>query len=308
MTEQPVPRVIFFGMLGDFSTPSLSALLAQGVEVCAVVLPAAPLPGRSAAAIVRREPTRQSRLSLQMAGGSDVITLAERHHLPVWDVYRMGHPDTLAVLSAYRTDVICVACFPRRIPRAILDLPRLGSLNVHPGLLPANRGPLPLFWTLRLGERQAGVTIHLLTDKLDSGDVVAQETVALDDGMSYEELEARCARRGAALLARSVWDLHEGRARRTAQDEAASSYYPAPGEQDFVVPAQEWDARRVYNFVRGLRNWGQPLTLLSGGETLRVSDATSYSLDFASEEDRGSIVGNERVVYCREGWVRVRVG
>src|SRR5204862_1767507 len=110
--------------------------------------------------------------------------------------------------------IICVACFSQRIPRIILDLPRLGCLNVHPSLLPANRGPVPLFWTFREGHQQTGVTIHLMNEGMDTGDILAQEPIEVPSGISYAQLELQCATLGGKLLARTVWVSYRGLAIR----------------------------------------------------------------------------------------------
>src|SRR6266536_191528 len=113
-----------------------------------------------------------------------------------------SNPGTIRVLTEYQPETICVACFSKRIPRDILDIPRLGCLNVHPSLLPANRGPEPLFWTFREGNQRTGVTIHLMDEGMDTGPIVAQEALEIPDGISYTQLEAQCAELGGKLLAR----------------------------------------------------------------------------------------------------------
>src|SRR5579863_6805152 len=158
------PKVLFFGMLGNFSLQSLTALVENNINVCAVVLPASSTPEREAPAIRQREQTGLGRRTLPIAIGSlpdTIIHFAWSHSIPVWDVYRLSDAFTYSTLAAYDADVICVACFSQRIPSSILSLPRLGGINVHPSLLPKNRGPVPLFWTFHNGDDTAGVTIHV---------------------------------------------------------------------------------------------------------------------------------------------------
>src|SRR5947209_5334753 len=208
------PRVLFFGMQSNFSIPSLTALLESGVEVCAVVLPASPVPGLESRAIRRREQNRASRTMLPLVNRPlqpSLIQLAQARRIPAWEVTNLSVAKTVSTLVSYQSDVICVACFSLRIPRVIIDLPRLGCLNVHPSLLPANRGPVPLFWTFREGCEVTGVTIHLMDEGMDSGDILAQEVIEVPDGISYAELESQCAIQGGTLLAHTVWDLYEGR-------------------------------------------------------------------------------------------------
>ncbi len=112
----------------------------------------------------------------------------------------------------------------------------------------------------------------------------------------------QCARLGGALLARSSWELYRGTARAVAQDEAKSSYHPYPAASDFIVPVAEWDARHVYNFIRGLEAWGEPITLQIGDRSMQVRTAISYSHD----TKQYSLGGEELWVPCRVGSVRIR--
>ncbi|MBE3561188.1 MAG: methionyl-tRNA formyltransferase [Ktedonobacteraceae bacterium] len=308
------PRVIFFGMQSYFSVPCLRALLRSAIEVCAVVIPMTLLPGqsRSLPVIERREPpSRRPRRPLlaMMPAGSDIVDLAWQNDIPLWEVHRLAHPETLAILAGYQADVICVACFPQRVPPALLNLPRLGCLNVHPSLLPANRGPLPLFWTFYEGDETTGVTIHLMNERMDSGDILAQQEIRVRDGMRYEELEVLCTRLGGELLARTVHDLYEGRVVRVPQDEARSSSHSFPTDGEFVISAREWSARRVYNFIRGSTIWDRPVIIVLDGRELVAQDATSYSLDQEMVPMPGDAeeVGGEMMVSCKDGWVRVKL-
>lgn len=302
LSKQRPPRVLFLGMQSDFSPPSLRALLDNGIEVCAVVVPASQLSGLDLPAIQRREQPRTARTVLPLLHAS-VLQLAWAQHIPVWEVQRISDSKAISELASYQPDMICVSCFSQRIPRTILDLPRLGCLNVHPSLLPANRGPVPLFWTFREGCERTGVTIHLMDEAMDSGDILAQEPIRVPDGISYAQLESQCALRGGELLARTVWDLYRGRAVRVPQDETKSSYHPFPSAQDFVVHPAEWSARHVYNFLCGVTHWSDPIKLYVDGEYVVVQEAISYSdvdIDNIPDVSRG-----ELLIRCKVGWVKV---
>ena len=300
-SRAPAPRALFLGMTGNFSPPSLLALLESGVEVCAVVLPARDRHNGQPAVRLLEKPA-QMRPALPVLHSSlhnSIITIAWKHDIPVWEVTRMSEPDTSNLFSHYRPDFLCVACFSLYIPRAILSIPRPGCLNVHPSLLPANRGPDPLFWTFHEGQHETGVTIHLMDEGLDSGPIVAQEKISVPDGITYAQLEAKCAASGGKLLVQSLWQLFHGTATLTPQDESKSSYRPLPAENDYVVVAAEWEARRVYNFIRGVASSDQPVTLISADKTVQATHALSYSQnDVDSHEGEGIIR-----VKCLDGWV-----
>ncbi|GHO82967.1 methionyl-tRNA formyltransferase [Dictyobacter formicarum] len=305
-------RILFFGMECDFSIPSLESLLQNGIEVCAVVIPAdgASLPGiHVTPAIVPKTPPQQRRSCLPMLSTANpsLTQLAWTHSVPVWQVRKLNDSETLKTLAAYHPDILCVACFSKLIPRSIVDLARLGGINVHPSLLPANRGPVPLFWTLQAGEEQTGVTIHQLTDTLDSGPILAQQTIAVPEGIRYGELEALCASCGAQLLVQTVQALAAGQSHARPQDEALSSYHPYPGDNEYVVNAREWGARQLYNFIRGVASVERPVEILCEDRYVLASDAISYSFDGAEiaidaiqQDGHG-----EATIVCHDGHLRV---
>ncbi len=306
------PRVMFFGMQGSFSLPSLRALLNSGVEVCAIILPGARDLDTDQPALYHRVRPRPAGSMLPMLNSSlesNIVQMAWERVIPVWEVYRLSDPATVATFAEYQPDVVGVACFSQRIPRAILEMPRLGCLNVHPSLLPVNRGPVPLFWTFRQGCKQTGVTIHLMDEGIDGGDILAQEMIEISNGISYTQLELECAQRGGALLADTVWKLYAGEAKTKHQDESMSSYHGFPRDEDFVVPVAEWDCAHVYNFIRGVVDWGEPVVLQVRGEHFVARRAISYSHENICETTCENYCwqGEELWIRCKVGWVMVEI-
>ncbi len=299
------PRVLFFGMTGNFSSPALITLLESGVTVDAVIVPASPLPGSEPFAIRCLErPTRRPILPLAHTISS-ILHIAWERQIPVWEVSNLKDAQTLSILRSYEPDILCVACFSLLIPSSALALPRLGCLNVHPGLLPANRGPVPLFWTFREWDEYAGVTIHLMEEKMDSGAILEQEKFAVPQGIRYEQLESECARLGGVLLTRAVWGIFKGNAQPVPQDETKSSYHSFPTEADLVVIPQKWNARHLYNFIHGVAAWSGSIELRIADKHVLVHDAISYLLEEAGQRVEDSIVSGELIVSCRDGYVRV---
>jgi len=136
-------RALFFGMLNTTSVAVLEALLSTGVDVCGVVI-AASRAIRSRSGASHMCPARHRCRSLNPFLERTIVQLAWSA-IPVFEISRLGAPETLAQLADLRPDVACVACFPKRIPAQLLALPSLGFLNMHPALLPDHRGPEPLF-------------------------------------------------------------------------------------------------------------------------------------------------------------------
>jgi methionyl-tRNA formyltransferase len=146
------------------------------------------------------------------------MEIAKRAGIPLLFVASIRSPAVVAELARLRPDAIAVACFPGRLPPSLLDLPPLGALNVHPSLLPRDRGPSPLFWAFHRGDDATGVTVHLMEETLDTGPIVRQWAVAIAEGRRLSDLEFELATLGGqllvdALLARASGDL--ARPRRT---------------------------------------------------------------------------------------------
>ena len=278
------PRVVFCGMAGRFSLLALEGLLNAGVEVVAIVLPGL----RGMASQPSRLPhlpnlppssQRPRRAALPMFGAASprtILDIAAERDIPVLVLGAERQPRTFTALDY---DAIAVACFSRKLPASLLRLPRLGCLNVHPSLLPAHRGPDPLFWTFHDGDEAGGVTIHLMDEGFDSGPILLQETLPLPDGMTEAELERFCAARGGQLLAEALVGLQAGVIQPRAQDELLASYQSWPQEDDYTVTSA-WAARRAYHFMVGVAGRSEPVRFVADDDaTFTLATALSYESD-----------------------------
>lgn len=280
-------RVIFFGMECQFSRPPLEALLRSGVEVRAVVVPrpsavaltsSPPSYPPGAPSIRPLAPPKPSAgtCALPMApSGRGIVGLARAAGVPVLEAGQLAAPDTLDALRDLRPDLFVVACFPRLLPPALLRLPRHGALNVHPSLLPAYRGPAPLFWIFHDGLERAGVTVHLMDAGADTGAIAVREPLALPDGISYAGAERLCAEEGARLLVAVAPALAAGTLIPRPQPPTGVSHAPAPRPEDFIV-TPDWPARRAFNLMRGVADWGYPVGFRVNGERLVVRETVAF--------------------------------
>jgi methionyl-tRNA formyltransferase len=233
-----------------------------------------------------------------------IVNLASAHGIPVVEVKVLSAPATLAALETYRPEVICVACFPRIFPRALLAIPPLGCLNLHPSLLPAYRGPAPLFWQFRQGESRTGVTVHFMDEGADTGDIALQSAVAFPDGISGAEADRICSQAGAALMVQAIDLLQRGACPRRSQPEAGSSYFTWPARADFEI-STGWSARRAYNFIRGTEEWGVLFEIPVRDGRIEVHRAISFSPDEILGES-WRFVREEVWVQFAEGVLRVQ--
>lgn len=215
-----VARVIMFGSEGSFSRPVLAELLAHGVSVVAIVSP-----GITA----HRPPGPEFPMPVeQVADPSSLEGLAKANEIPVLRSQNLGDAQFVTYLSSLKADVLLVACFPLKLPGSLQILPRIGCWNLHPSLLPKYRGPVPLFWQLRMEEEHTGITLHEVTEQMDSGNIVAQLALPLPADRDTMTLDNWVAKHGVALFLGALNDWREGCLASRPQDEAAASYFPYP--------------------------------------------------------------------------------
>lgn len=282
------PTILMLGSRSDFSAIVLSHLARAGIaRLCAVVLKSAP------AAVVTASPSFTVSVSdpLSQAAKDCETPLHTLEELA--DIQSLGrHPD-----------LIVTACFPRRLPPALLEHSRLGCLNVHPSLLPAYRGPSPVFWQLRADERMSGVTIHKLSDELDAGDIVASDTVMLLPEMTAKQINLTLVEAGARLLVRTLKHNDWRRLPGTAQDPAKASYFSWPAAGDFRI-TRHWSAQRAYRFMRGTLEWGHTYELDVDNERLILGRALAYDaagrmpVAWARDADTARIALNPGVLHA----------
>lgn len=282
------PRVLFFGLPAGTSAAVLAELLATGMDLSGVVVPAIAVPHllpEVPAPVSTLKPLQTD--ALPLAGDTspaDTLGIAWKAGLPVLAVGDFAHPHSLAALRGLAADVAVVACFSHRIPAVLLSIPSYGFLNIHPSLLPDYRGPTPVFWQLRDGAR-TGVTVHFMDEGLDTGDIAAQAAHPLPDGIHGREAERALMLAGVTLLRGVLADLGRGSVRRRPQPPGGHSFsFPEPA--DFVL-STEWPARRAYNFMRGTAHYGLPYPVEIAGKMERLAIADHF--EPAVELDRPSV-------------------
>lgn len=165
--------------------------------------------------------------------------------------------DALALLGAAGVDLLAVASYGKILPQAVLDLPRLGALNVHPSLLPLYRGATPLQAQIRDGVAESGVTIIAMDAGMDTGDILLQEHSLIGERETYGELHDRFAQLGAELLARACASAAAGTLERRQQTgiaspEAIAATTTRPLTKSDLLVDWRWSAQRIVNHVRSL--------------------------------------------------------
>lgn len=242
-------RIVYMGTPA-FAVPSLERLIADGYEVVlAVTQPDKPV-GRK-----------------QVLTPPPVKVCAMAHGIPVYQPMSMKTEEALATLRDAAPELIVVAAYGKILPKAVLDLPKYGCINVHASLLPAYRGAAPIQWAVINGEREAGVTTMQMDVGLDTGDMLMKAAREVPDDMTAGELHDLLSVDGAVLLSETLEALQNGTL--TAEKQPAESNYApmlskALSPMDFSKPA-----RVLHNQVRGLNPWPSANFVLHG-KTMKV--------------------------------------
>lgn len=238
-------RIVFMGT-PEFAVPSLRALVSAGYTVAAVV----------------SQPDRpQGRKKLLVP--TPVKAAAEELGIPVLQPERMRRPEAIEAIAAYKPDLIVTAAYGQILPKPLLDLPRLGCINVHGSLLPKYRGGAPIQRAIMNGETVTGVTILYMAEGLDTGDMISKVEVPIEPEDTAGTLFGKLSEAGAELLVRTLPDIIAGTARAVPQNDEEATYAPNLTREDERL---DWSrgARELYNQVRGLVPFSGAFTLLNG--------------------------------------------
>ena len=253
----------------DFAVPSLRALLENGYEVVGVFC----------------QPDRPKGRGHKLAA-CPVKELAQSAGIPVFQPERIKREEGVAMLKGCAPDLCVTAAFGQLLSQEILDIPPLGTINVHSSLLPRHRGSAPINWSIIKGDPVTGVTT-MFTDKgMDTGDILLMRETPIGPAENAGELTDRLAVMGAQLLIETIRALEAGTLSRIPQDHEAATYEPKMdkelGRIDWSRPAQEIDW-----LVRGTTPWPGAFTTL-GEQTIKVFELAV--LDGAASGAPGEIV------------------
>ena len=242
-------KTVFFGT-PEFAVPTLERLLSSVHSVVAVVT----------------QPDRPRGRGRRVSA-SPVKQTAEAHGLPVLQPVRMSDPDFVAALDAASPDLAVVAAYGRLLPDRLLELPRLGMINVHASLLPKYRGAAPIHRAIMAGETETGITIIQLVHEMDAGPMLCAKSLAIEPTDTSVSLERKLAHLGADLLLTSVDDIAAGRSTESAQDHEQATFAPKITRADGLI---DWGAPAIaiHSAVRGLHPWPHAFSYVGGRRLL----------------------------------------
>jgi methionyl-tRNA formyltransferase len=230
-------RIAFMGT-AELACPCLESVLkVPGYEVVAVVT----------------QPDRPKGRDLKPTP-PPVKVAAERLGLPLQQPLKISEPAAIDALRATQPDVIIVVAYGQILPKSVLEIPRLGCINVHTSLLPRWRGAAPIQYAILHGDHETGVTTMYVDEHMDTGDIILQRAQLIHADDTSATLHDRLAKLGADLLVETVGLIVEGKAPRAKQDETRATYAKKITKDDGRI---DWtrSAVEIERQVRGFNPW-----------------------------------------------------
>ena len=243
-------RIVFMGT-PDFSVPALKALVEVGHQVIAVVTQPDKPKGRGK--------------EVQM---TPVKIQAMEYGIPVYQPAKVREASFVEVLKGLEADVYVVIAFGQLLPKAVLELPKYGCINIHASLLPKYRGAAPIQWCVIDGERETGITTMMMDVGLDTGDMLEKTVIPIEEKETGGSLHDKLSLAGGALILSTLKKLEEGTLVRTPQTDEGTCYAKmltkSLGDIDWNQSAVS-----IERLIRGLNPWPSAYTHLDG-KTLKI--------------------------------------
>lgn len=246
-------RIVFMGT-PDFSVPALKALVEVGHQVIAVVTQPDKPKGRGK--------------EVQM---TPVKIQAMEYGIPVYQPTKVREASFVEVLQGMEADVYVVIAFGQLLPKAVLELPKYGCINIHASLLPKYRGAAPIQWCVIDGERETGITTMMMDVGLDTGDMLEKTVIPIEEKETGGSLHDKLSLAGGALILSTLKKLEEGTLVRTPQTDEGTCYAKmltkSLGDIDWNQSAVS-----IERLIRGLNPWPSAYTLWNG-KTIKIWSA-----------------------------------
>ena len=239
-------KILFMGT-PDFAKESLEAVYNANYEILGVVT----------------NPDKPKGRGMKMIA-SPVKQFAEEKGLKVYQPIKVKkNEEFIKEIKSLNPDVICVVAYGKILPKEILDIPKLGCINVHGSLLPQYRGAAPIQWAVLNGDKKTGITTMYMDVGMDTGDMILKEEVEIGDDETTGELWDRLSKIGGELLVKTLEQIENGTAPRTKQGEDFT-VAPMLDKQMAKIDWNEKTASEIKNLVRGLNPIMGAYTFLNG--------------------------------------------
>ncbi|MEW6407162.1 MAG: methionyl-tRNA formyltransferase [Patescibacteria group bacterium] len=237
-------KIVFFGSAA-FACNSLQKLIENKCAIKAIVT----------------QPDKPKGRTLKLSP-TCVKLLAQQHKLNILEPTNLKSIDFIKTLKNFEADLFVVVAYGRILTNEILSMPKIFTINLHPSMLPKYRGPAPINWAIINGDNQTGVSIAKVNQKLDSGDIILQESVVINKTDDVITLTKRLAEIGAIKLLETVKLIEKNNFKLIPQEEIKTSYARKIKKDDGII---EWgdDAATIINLWRGTLGWPGVYTYLN---------------------------------------------
>jgi len=287
-------RIVFFAAGGDLATHALTALH-QSQDVVAAICPR---PHSRLRHLARRV---AERAGIRAPGHAEAH--ARRLKIPTFTISSARDARLLAFVEGMNPDLLCIATFPWILPEHITSVPRFGTVNIHPSLLPRHRGPNPYFWTYHSNDASTGLTVHTATAQVDGGPILAQEEWELPRGQNVRTLHREMGVRAADLLRHVAESIERKSSRPIDQNEHFATQAPHP-PRDRPMIDPDWDVERVWHFLAGVFPFfHEPLQ--HGGRAITYHGVTGFRREPAQAPGTIEPVEDGWTLSCRNGTVQL---
>lgn len=235
-----------------------------------------------------------------------IKSIAQKLELPCYQPLDLKkNPKFVEQLSQLEPELIVVAAYGKFLPDAILNLPKHGCLNVHPSLLPKYRGPSPIQTAILNGEKETGVTIILLDEGMDSGDIASQKTLAIRQDENYESLAKHLSLLGAELLINTIPPFLDNEINLVTQNNDQATYCRKIAKENAKI---NWQgaAETIYNQVRAFNPWPISYTFWEN-KKLDILKAESIDSADAPNHPFGKVLALNKdiLVQCGRGQLKL---
>ena len=268
-------KIIFMGT-PDFAVPTLKKLYDSGYDVQAVFT----------------QPDKPKGRGYKLTP-PPVKVLAQEHDTTVYQPQSLKKDgeEYVKIIADLAPDCIVVAAYGKMLPKSVLDIPRLGCVNVHGSLLPKYRGAAPIQQAVIDGEKESGVTIMQMGTGLDTGDMISRIVVPLAKDETGGSLFDKLAQAGAELLVQTLPSIFDGTATREKQPEESPTPYAAMISKKMGLLDFSKNAEELERLVRGLDPWPSAFTFING-KTLKVWK--SSVLEKQAQEAPGTVIAADK--------------
>jgi len=238
-------KVVFMGTPA-FSIPTLKALIESGCNILAVITQPDKPVGRG-----------------RKVSFNPIKELALEKDLKIYQPQKVKDEEFIEEMREIEADIFVVVAFGQILPKALIDIPPMGAINIHGSLLPAYRGAAPINWAIANGEQVTGVTTMVIDEGLDSGDMLLKREITIGDDDNAAILYDKLAKEGSELLIETLEGLTSNSIKREKQNDSLASYAPLLKKEDGLI---DWssDASSIINQVKGMLPWPTAHTSIKG--------------------------------------------